>query len=744
MKRRKNLIVSAITCMFSICLMMFGVYAATNPSVNLSGQVSYSVHDARVLVQGKMHGADGYLTDVGYPAVTDVQNPGAKINTTNQYLDYTTGSGFGDAVDDFAPWNLGSDLKFFEDNDGIKTIQLSFSFTNLSNYPVKVKLVDNTTVNTNVSMTKSSESIILKNGTSGNNGELTILLNVIDDSKSANLTFDFEFEITKYQIELWTSEFYDSNNNSLRIVGYNGTGTETQVVIPATVQKEGVSYPVKAIGLAIDNESDVTGNEQPLFAPKVLSEGTFNTTLTNVIVSEGITEIGGGAFAGCQNLVGVTLPKNVTKIGLLSFAYTGLQRFEIPNTVTSVGISAFEGCSSLKTLVIPSSVSKIGDNAFTGCSALETISVEQEAVANVACGTNAFGSASDRTFKIYVPNIDYKTATNWSSYKDYMVVGTAPVSLGNWKCQLDKTNKTAIILKYIGLKSVNADGDPYIEEVVIPKSVGYNGVTYTVTDIGQPESVLDETTMPNNALFYDTLQEQFEAELHVDNLVIKSGIQRINTFVFVNLRCKNVTISDSVEIIGSSAFWMVNVSTSLNLSNGLKEIGIGAFSWTNLPQTVTIPASVTTIGGGAFEDSNETRQYIFETGSQLKTIGAQAFACSEAPGRKLTAITIPASVETIGEKAFWQQTGLTKVVIEGNNIKAIGDKCFANCPALKTFTINATTPPTFGTNVFWVDPDNGMMTASVLEKIYVPTASVDAYKTATNWSDYASKIFGIA
>ena len=136
MKRRKNLIVSAITCMFSICLMMFGVYAATNPSVNLSGQVSYSVHDARVLVQGKMHGADGYLTDVGYPAVADVQNPGAKINSTNQYLDYTTGSGFGDAVDDFAPWNLGSDLKFFEDNGGIKTIQLSFSFTNLSNYPV--------------------------------------------------------------------------------------------------------------------------------------------------------------------------------------------------------------------------------------------------------------------------------------------------------------------------------------------------------------------------------------------------------------------------------------------------------------------------------------------------------------------------------------------------------------------------------------------------------------------------------
>ena len=99
----------------------------------------------------------------------------------------------------------------------------------------------------------------------------------------------------------------------------------------------------------------------------------------------------------------------------------------------------------------------------------------------------------------------------------------------------------------------------------------------------------------------------------------------------------------------------------------------------------------------------------------------------------------PADKAVMCEKASQQASAERNLMLQKEDAQ---NK--ANLLKGKTFTINATTPPTFGTNVFWVDPDNGMMTASVLEKIYVPTASVDAYKTATNWSDYASKIFGIA
>ena len=111
-------------------------------------------------------------------------------------------------------------------------------------------------------------------------------------------------------------------------------------------------------------------------------------------------------------------------------------------------------------------------------------------------------------------------------------------------------------------------------------------------------------------------------------------------------------------------------------------------------------------------------------------IGEWAFyGCSS-----LTSITIPNSVTTIGQGAFFKCTGLTNVVI-GNGITEIGDGAFELCESLISVTIHATTPPTLGINVF-----NSNVSG---RKIYVPSASVAAYKAATNWSTYASDIEAI-
>jgi len=69
MKKRKNIIVSAVTCMLSICLLMFGVYAGSNPNVSINGQVSYKIHDAAVLVQGTMQN-DKMESDPNYGQLT--------------------------------------------------------------------------------------------------------------------------------------------------------------------------------------------------------------------------------------------------------------------------------------------------------------------------------------------------------------------------------------------------------------------------------------------------------------------------------------------------------------------------------------------------------------------------------------------------------------------------------------------------------------------------------------------------
>ena len=188
MKKRKNIIISAVTCMMSICLMMLGVYAATNPSVSINGQVSYTARDAKVLVRGKANGAKGQAV-VDYPSATVTANDvtATKVtDSTTQYLDYTAGTGNSE-TDNLSPWNIGV-LEFAEDSSGVKDIVLSFDLTNLSTYPVQATLTfpsgaeESDLAHAKVSRTASATSAYL--APNGGNKEITVTYKLTDDSQS--------------------------------------------------------------------------------------------------------------------------------------------------------------------------------------------------------------------------------------------------------------------------------------------------------------------------------------------------------------------------------------------------------------------------------------------------------------------------------------------------------------------------------------------------------------------------------
>ena len=88
---------------------------------------------------------------------------------------------------------------------------------------------------------------------------------------------------------------------------------------------------------------------------------------------------------------------------------------------------------------------------------------------------------------------------------------------------------------------------------------------------------------------------------------------------------------------------------------------------------------------------------------------------------------------SLDQSAFHNCTSLTSVTI-GSGCTTIGNTCFGNCGNISTFTCKATTPPTLGGAAF------GDTTIGV---IYVPAASVNAYKSANRWSDYSSIIQAI-
>ena len=136
----------------------------------------------------------------------------------------------------------------------------------------------------------------------------------------------------------------------------------------------------------------------------------------DVVVPDGVTEIGDYAFYGCSSLSSIEIPGSVMEIG--DYAFSGcssLSSIKLPDSVRSIGDYAFSGCSSLSSIEIPGSVTSIGDCAFSGCSSLSSIEIPGSVT---SIGYSAFsgcdkltilcekGSDAEVYAKIY--NIPYK------------------------------------------------------------------------------------------------------------------------------------------------------------------------------------------------------------------------------------------------------------------------------------------------------------------------------------------------
>ena len=235
---------------------------------------------------------------------------------------------------------------------------------------------------------------------------------------------------------------------------------------------------------------------------------------------------------------------------------------------------------------------------------------------------------------------------------------------------------------------VTNDGGKTWENVSPEKTRMGAVIEYNSTDCGY---------VPPKAKFVLTLNDGSTVSKACDS----TGTITQYDFPAYQLTAVRAEIKDCVTKIDKDAFFHFENLSGVTLPNSLIEIGEEAFYACFGLMHVVIPNNVTSIGRLAF-CSCGLRDVTF--GNSVTTIEANAFVRCE----KLRTVTLPSSVTSLGDGAF------------------------SHCHVLGTVTCKATTPPTMGDTVFG---DDRWLTA-----IYVPSGSVNAYKAADGWKDYASII----
>ena len=437
------------------------------------------------------------------------------------------------------------------------------------------------------------------------------------------------------------------------------------VAIPASVISIGNTVfngcsSLKEIRVSVDNEHYSSMNGLLLSKDgKTLIAGING----DVVIPECVTSIGVRAFNGCSTLESIVIPVNVTSVGKYPFdGCSSLKNVTVPgwqcridfSTVTNLVISegttrigngAFENCSSLMCVTIPDSVLTIGVRAFDECRSLKNITIPNS-VTNI--GDSAFSYCSSLT-SVTIPDSVANIGDGAFIECSSLVSVTIPNSVTN-----------------IGRSAFSYCSS--LTSVTIPDSVTSIGA-WTFSDC----SSLTSVTIPCSvtSIDYDAFY----------------GCNSIRSATVPGWKCNidfssvtNLVISEGTASIPDNAFRYCRSLVSVTIGDGVTSIGAGAFSYCSSLTSVTIPDSVANIGKEAFNGCSSLTNVTLP-GGLMNIEDNVFFGCSD-----LENVTIPSCVTNIGRQAFYNCSSLVGIVIP-SSVTSIGNKAFMGCSGLVDLVI---------------------------------------------------------
>ena len=495
---------------------------------------------------------------------------------------------------------------------------------------------------------------------------------------------------------------------------FRGTGIK-KIDLPSSVTK---------IGSAAFAHSDLTTINLPPSLSEIQDFAFANTKLKEITIPDSVEKIGYGAFDSVETLDKVTLPANLKEISSKTFYKTNIAKITIPESVSSIGGIAFAD-TPLKSITLPRNLITVGQNAFSGTqlttvtlpSKLQTLKegafgeistlVSVNIPLSLKSGYEAFSNSKKLETVTFedgretipsgiLKNIGIKTFTLPSTIKtieysafaqnDYL----SEIILNNaleaiYESAFANTNlkhvKLPDSLTYLGRGAF--ENNHSLTEVIFPKqlrAISENAFANTgLTKLEVPSNIEEI----NSGAFYNT---------KLSDLILSEGIKRIASSAFVGNQLKVIELPASLQYLGSSAFGnssklrVVKIKSNIELDKYYDVNTISPFSYRDYysdeiskqrPESIFVnfEGGVSKVSDYLFNGVTPVKSVTFKDNINLTEIGNHAF-----DGTSLTFLTLPDTVETLGEFAFGNINTLNSINIPEKLTTA--DRAFAGSKKL--------------------------------------------------------------
>ena len=379
--------------------------------------------------------------------------------------------------------------------------------------------------------------------------------------------------------------------------------------------------------------------------------------------------------------------KTIGTVFRYNTSITSFDEFQYFTGLTSIGFKAFQGCTSLTSVMIPEGVTSIENEAFDNCTSLTSVTIPSSVT---SIGSSAFSGCTGEC----VVNCNFTSSYFLNGAKFTKVVIGEGVTIVNCSDLRNCSN---------------------LMSLTIPSSVTSLQGSFSYSFSGECEI---------NCNFNDIFRYS-----KIKKVVIGEGVTSIKERAFNGCSgLTSVTIPSSVTSIEDRAFYDCRCLTSVTIPEGVTSIEKEVFYNCTSLTSVTIPSSVTSIGSNAFDGCSSLTSVTIP--SSVTSIEEEVFCnCTS-----LTSVTIPEGVTSIEDRAFYNCTSLTSVTIP-SSVTSIGSSAFSGCNNLKNVTFHSKCPPDLNSSAF---------NHSSSLCFFLPVESESAYLTAYPWKTFAeSMVFGL-